>query len=67
MRTAALAILLIGIVVLLIGLFYSLSETERVVEGVTGHSSHLMAYVVGLLVLLFGGVLLILSSRNQKS
>lgn len=66
MRTTALAVLFIGIVVLLIGLFYSLSETERVVEGVTGHSSHLMAYVVGLFVLLIGGALLIVSNRTQK-
>ncbi|MCE5318438.1 MAG: hypothetical protein LLG04_13895 [Parachlamydia sp.] len=66
MRTAALAILFIGIVVLLIGLFHSLYETERVVEGVTGHSSHLMAYMIGFFVLLVGGALLLISSRNQK-
>jgi len=67
MRIIGLVILVVGAVFLGLGLFYTFSVAEKVVEGVSGQPENTTWFILGGLVMIMSGSgLMLLSSKKQK-
>ena len=66
MRVLGLLILIMGAVFLALGVFYTFSVAEEVVQGVSGQPNNSSLFILGGLMLILGGSGMLLLSGRQK-